>query len=264
MGKDQQMTTPTPEAPAHEALRPHRPLTAYYADETERHRWLQQLFDSTAADYDRIEGLTAFGTGPKYRRDALARAGLRAGMDVLDVGTGTGLTAVQAAFLTIDARRVLGVDPSPGMLANARLPDGLRVLEGRAEALPVADASADFLSMGFALRHVSDLHVVFREFHRALRPGGRVCVLEITRPRSRTAAFLMKLYMRYAVPFVARLFGRTRNVTALWRYYWDSIEACVPPAAVMAALREAGFVDVHRHVELGIYSEFVCRKPDSK
>ena len=95
------MTTPSPEAPGHEALRPHRPLTAYYTDETARHRWLQQLIDSTAADYDRIEGLTAFGTGPKYRREALARAGLRAGMDVLDVGTGTGLTAVEAAFLTL-------------------------------------------------------------------------------------------------------------------------------------------------------------------
>lgn len=256
------MTAPTPEAPTDQALPPHRPLPAYYSDETARHGWLKQTFDSTAADYDRIERLTAFGTGPKYRRDALTRAGLRAGMDVLDVGTGTGLTAIEAALLTRDARRVIGVDPSPGMLANAKLPAGLRVLEGRAEALPVADASADFLSMGFALRHVSDLRVVFREFHRALRPGGRVCLLEITRPRSRAAALLLKLYMRHAVPIIARLFGRTRDVTTMWRYFWDSIEACVPPDAVMAALREAGFVDVRRHVELGIFSEYVCRKPD--
>lgn len=68
--QDQQMTKPSPEAPGHETLRPHRPLTAYYADEAERHRWLQQMFDRTAADYDRIEGLVAFGTGPKYRREA--------------------------------------------------------------------------------------------------------------------------------------------------------------------------------------------------
>lgn len=244
-------------ADKHEVLPPHAPLTQYYRDEPTRHRWLRRVFDSTAGDYDRIEKLSAFGTGPKYRRDALARAGLRAGMEVLDVGTGTGLTAVQAAALTGDAHRVTGVDPSAGMLAHAKLPTGMRVLEGRAEALPVADDSCDFLSMGFALRHVSDLNLVFREFHRALRPGGTVCILEITRPESRAAQWAMKLYMRRLVPTIARVFGRTRDVTELWRYYWDSIEACVPPAAVVTALAAAGFVDVRRHVELGIFSEYV-------
>lgn len=243
------------------ALPPHSPLTQYYRDETTRHQWLRRVFDNTASDYDRIEKLSAFGTGPKYRRDALTRAGLRAGMDVLDVGTGTGLTATQAAALTGDARRVTGVDPSAGMLANARFPAGVRVLEGRAEALPVADASCDFLSMGFALRHVSDLHVVFREFHRALRPGGTLCILEITRPQSRIAQWGLKLYMHRAVPTIARLAGHSPEVTELWRYYWDSIEACVPPVAVIAALSDAGFIGVRRHVELGIFSEYVGTRP---
>jgi demethylmenaquinone methyltransferase/2-methoxy-6-polyprenyl-1,4-benzoquinol methylase len=222
-----------------------------------RHRWLRDTFDSTAGDYDRIEKLSAFGTGPKYRRDALARAGLRAGLEVLDVGTGTGLTAIEAARLTGDARRVTGVDPSAGMLAHAKFPAGMRVLEGRAERLPVADACCDFLSMGFALRHVSDLNAVFAEFHRALRPGGTLCILEITRPESRVARWGMKLYMRRVVPTIARVFGRTHDVTELWRYYWDSIEASVPPDTVLTALRTAGFVDVRRHVELGIFSEYV-------
>ncbi len=236
---------------------PHQLLTDYYAnDEAARQQYVRRVFDATAPDYDRIEWLMAFGTGPWYRRWALSRAGLAKGMRVLDVGTGTGLTAAQAVQLIGDPRLLTGVDPSPGMLANAKLPAGVQVLEGFAEKLPVPSAQYDFLSMGFALRHVSDLSAAFAEFHRALKPGGRVCVLEISRPRSARAQWWLKQYMRRVVPLMARIAGRTRDMPELMRYYWDTIESCVPPESVMAQLQAAGFKDVARHVELGIFSEY--------
>lgn len=247
-------------ADTRETLAPHQPLTDYYADEAARHRWLRRVFDSTAGDYNRIEWLMALGTGPRYRGRALRRAGLVSGMKVLDVGTGTGLTAIEAARLSGDGANITGVDPSAGMLAHARLPAGMQVIEGRAEDLPVPDASFDFLCMGFALRHMSDLRAVFAEFHRVLRPGGRACVLEITRPNGARATRWLRAYMRYVVPTMARVFGRSRDMPELMRYYWDSIEACVPPPLVMQALRDAGFVDVSRHVDLGIFSEYVAVK----
>jgi demethylmenaquinone methyltransferase/2-methoxy-6-polyprenyl-1,4-benzoquinol methylase len=240
---------------------PHPPLTEYYHDEDKRAPWVRAIFDRTAVDYDRIEFLMAFGTGPRYRRQALQRAGLKAGMDVVDVGTGTGLTARAAIELVGDAKRVLGVDPSPGMLGASLVPPESPRLVGSAEHLPVADASADFLSMGFALRHVADLDAVFAEFYRVLRPGARVCVLEITRPEGRVARALLKFYLRGVVPLLARLFGRSRDMPALMRYYWDTIEACVPPAAVVERLAHAGFTDVTRHVELGMFSEYCATKP---
>ena len=244
------------------SLVPHIPLTEYYPDESARHQWVCGVFDRTAVDYDRIEKIMAFGTGPWYRRQALRRSGLDVGMNVLDVGIGTGLTAVEAVVLTGDAKRVVGVDPSAGMLAAAKLPEGVRLLEGRAEALPVDDAQFDFVSMGFALRHVADIHLAFSEFYRALRPGGRVCVLEITRPKSRFKQWWMKLYMRRLTPLLARLFGRTREMPQLMRYYWDTIEACVPPEQVIAALSAVGFQQVERYVELGIFSEYRGIKPN--
>lgn len=240
---------------------PHPPLTHYYADEAARASWVRNVFDRTAGDYDRIEHLMAFGTGRWYRREALLRAGLRPGMDVLDVGTGTGLTAVEAISIVGDPARVTGVDPSPGMLAASKVPAASPKLVGGAESLPVADASADFLTMGYALRHVADLATVFAEFHRALRPGGRLCVLEITRPRSRLGMIGMKLYMRGVVPVLARLFGHSREMPALMRYYWDTIEACVPPETVLAQLRDAGFVDVERHMVGPIFSEYHATRP---
>jgi len=243
-----------------EALPPHPPLTEYYADEAARHSWVRRVFDTTAGDYDRVEWLMAFGSGPWYRRQALQRAGLASGMRVLDVGTGTGLTAVEAARLSGSGANIVGVDPSPGMLAHAHMPQGMQVIEGRAEELPVPDASFDFVSMGYALRHVSDLRPVFSEFRRVLKPGGRACVLEITRSASGSATRWLRVYMRYIVPAIARVFGRSRDMPQLMRYYWDSIEACVPPPKVIEAMRDAGFASVERHVVLGIFSEYVATK----
>jgi demethylmenaquinone methyltransferase/2-methoxy-6-polyprenyl-1,4-benzoquinol methylase len=248
-------------SPPTNTLAPHPPLTDYYDDEAARQRWLRETFDSTAVDYDRVESLMAFGTGPRYRGDAFKRAGLKAGMRVLDVGTGTGLTARQAAKIAGSPALVTCVDPSPGMLAHARGLAGMQVREGRAESLPVADASCDFLSMGFALRHVSDLRAAFAEYFRVLAPGGRLCILEITQPDGLLARRGLRFYLRSVVPAMARIVGRTRQMPELMRYHWDSIEACVPPAQVMKALRDAGFADVSRHVELRIFSEYTATKP---
>ncbi len=243
-----------------DAVRPHGVLDDYYRDTSQHRAFVDRIFDDTAQDYDRIERLLGFGTGSWYRRQALERAGLAAGMQVLDVGVGTGLVAREAVALTGDAALVRGVDPSAGMMSNARLPQGVQLLTGTAEALPVDDACCDFVSMGFALRHVSSLAGAAAQFHRVLRPGGRVCILEITRPAGRWSTVALKLYMRGIVPTLARLFARAPATPKIWRYYWDTIEACVPPDTVLQTLRDAGFVDVRRHVELGIFSEYTARK----
>lgn len=244
---------------------PHAPLTAYYADEQARAGFVREMFDSTAEDYDRMERILAFGSGMRYRGQALERAGLKAGMRVVDVGVGTGLVAREAARIVGDASLVTGVDPSPGMMANAKVPAGVVLVAGSAEAIPYPDAHFDFLSMGYALRHISDLSVAFAEFHRVLKPGGRLCLLEITCPESGWGRFLLKLYMKGLVPLLALIVGHKKNTRRLWRYYWDTIEACVPPAQVLATLSEAGFSQVRRHIEvkgMSILAEYQATKPE--
>lgn len=240
-------------------LAPHAPLSDYYGNEDEHRQFLQHIFDDTAADYDRIERILALGSGPWYRRKALERAGLATGAEVLDVGIGTGLVAREALRLIGAEGRLIGVDPSAGMMSEVDLP-GVELLDGRAEALPRPDASSDFLSMGYALRHISDVAAAFAEFNRVLRPGGRLLILEITRPNGRVPAALLKGYMRAVVPLIARAVGSRKDTSELWRYYWDTIEACISPQAVIEALRRAGFEDVRRGVELGIFSEYTAVK----
>src|ERR1700679_1035084 len=94
---------------------PHPVLSDYYRREEDRRAYVQRIFDETAGDYDRIERLMAFGSGPWYRHRALVAAGLGPGMSVLDIGTGTGLVACEAVKIVGDPALVTGVDPSVGM-----------------------------------------------------------------------------------------------------------------------------------------------------
>lgn len=249
-----------PRAPARVVASPIPTMPEYFSNDEEKNRFISGIFDRTAPDYDRMERLLGLGSGSWYRRQALIRAGLASGMNVIDVAVGTGLVAREAVRIVGNPTLVTGVDPSPGMLGSAKVPEGVRLARGRAEAIPFPDSSFEFLSMGYALRHISDLAAAFREFNRVLKPGGRVCILEITAPKGRVAKWLLKAYMRGVVPTVGRIFARSSATAELWRYYWDTIEACVPAADVVATLQACGFENVRPVVAYGIFSEYQAVK----
>lgn len=242
---------------------PHAVLSDYYLDESHRRDFLGQIFDQTAHSYDWTERLIGFGSGPWYRHQALIRAGLESGMRIVDVGVGTGLVAREAIKIVGDPALVAGVDPSPGMLAQAHLPDGVQLLQGRGEKIPLPDSSADFLSMGFALRHLSSLSEAFDEFYRVMKPGARLCLLEITPPSNPFYRSLVKAYMTKVIPPIAWLKSRDAETRRIWQYYWETIEACVAPTVVEQALKNSKFDSVSRHVELGMFSEYTAVKPSS-
>jgi demethylmenaquinone methyltransferase/2-methoxy-6-polyprenyl-1,4-benzoquinol methylase len=250
----------TPSPLSISALAPHPPLRRYYANEQAKAGFVRRIFDAGAGDYDRVERLMALGSGSWYRRMALQRAGLAAGMRVLDVAIGTGLVAREEVAIVGSPQLVLGLDPSVGMVQEAVQHLGLPVIIGRAERLPLGDELFDFLSMGYALRHISDLRSAFGEFRRVLKPGGTLCILEITRPRKEWTAAILRQYMLRIVPALARLMGRAAQSVRLWEYFWDTIEACVPAEQVMAALTSAGFVRVRREKNMGIFSQYIAQR----
>ncbi len=177
-------------------------------------------------------------------------------MSLVDIACGTGVLAAHAQRIVGAGGLVIGLDPSRGMLQEARGRGASRLVRALAEALPLGSESFDILSMGYALRHVADLNETFREYRRVLKPGGKVLILEITPPASRVSFHLLKLYLGRVIPMVAR-FGRGgRGSQDLMKYYWDTIEHCVAPEVILAALETAGFSRATRRVEMGILNSY--------
>lgn len=240
---------------------PHPTLPDYYARDSERQTFVTDLFDRTARHYDRINAAMSFGFGLAYRRQALERGGLRAGMRLLDVAIGTGLVARAALPIVGNVRLITGLDPSVGMLDEARRRLDVTVVQGVAEQSPFSAAQFDFVTMGYALRHVAALEAAFAEYLRVLRPGGRVLILEISRPRSRAALTLTRWYLRIVLPRAVRIGTGSPDAERLMRYYWDTIAACVPSDVIVAALERAGFHDVTHVPFAGVFSEYRATKP---
>jgi demethylmenaquinone methyltransferase/2-methoxy-6-polyprenyl-1,4-benzoquinol methylase len=239
------------------ALPPHPTLTSYYRSAEERQAVVNGLFDDSAPYYDWICRVMSAGTGSSYRREVLERAGLKPGMRLLDVATGTGLVAREAAALLGDPRGVVGLDPSAGMLRECRKVIPGRLVQGVGEGLPFKSGSFDMVSMGYALRHVPDLELAFREYYRVLRGGGRVVIMEIVRPRSRAGVLALGVVLKRVLPVVTRLGTRSARAERLMRYYWDTVVNCVPPQAILEALRQVGFARVERRTLGPVLTEYL-------
>jgi demethylmenaquinone methyltransferase/2-methoxy-6-polyprenyl-1,4-benzoquinol methylase len=223
-----------------EPVPPHAPLGRYYDADAERHRYVIDLFNQTAQHYNTVEALFLNG-GLLYRRLSLRLAGLRRGMHVLDVAIGTAAVARGAARIVGPEGRVYGVDPSSGMLGQARRHFRGPLTQGVAEALPFASDRFDFVTMGIALRHVSDLVATFREYLRVLRPGGRLWILEGHVPRSALGHKLTRFVWARVIPGMTLLSTRSREAKELMDYYWDTVEQCVAPETILRAMQAAGF-----------------------
>ena len=241
-------------------MQPHPLLTDHYLSTDEKQRFLRKAFDQSAPYYEKIIRWGFFGLGDRYRRQALLRGGLRKGMRVLDVATGTGPTARAAVGIVGNLRDVVGLDPSIGMLQESQRRLPVACVQGVADQLPLRDGQFDFLVMGFALRHVESLEGAFREYLRALKPGGRAFILDITVPRNRLARGITTLYFRNHLPWLTRRFTRSGEAGDLMRYYWETMDQMVEPEKVLEALRTAGFQKVQRHLVMGVFSEYQALK----
>ena len=162
---------------------------------------VRSMFDRIAPVYDAMNRLMTGGLDRSWRRLA-ASAVVGPGDRVLDACCGTGDLALAAER---DGGIVTGLDFSPRMLERARRKSGtVDWVEGDLLALPFADGSFDAATVGFGIRNVADLELALHELRRVLRPGGRLAVLEITRPRGVLRPFF-RLWFDGLVPLAGRL-----------------------------------------------------------
>ena len=201
---------------------------------------VQSMFDAIAPRYDLVNRIMTFRLDVRWRRRAVRDLALPAGSRVLDLASGTG-------DLCIDMRRA-GLDPvsmdlSFGMLSNDR--SGAPRAQADILRLPVPDGSVDGIMCGFALRNLVDLDVFFRECARAIRPGGRVALLDVGVPHNPLVRFGNSIYFGRIVPRI----GALLSDGAAYRYLPRSVAYLPPREELVAKLRAAGFGDA-QHTQL--------------
>jgi len=243
------------------SLSPHPVLPAHYDTAEARVGYIRGLFDRTATSYDRINAWMSLNRGEQYRKEAMVRAGVRSGHRLLDCACGTGVMAGHAQSLVGADGEVIALDSSLQMLHVAANRGVRHRLAGIAEQLPLPHRSFDFVTMGYALRHVADLRVAFAEFARVLHPGGRLLILEMVPPASRAGYLAARLYLKHLVPTVASLVTGSSDARRLMRYYWDTIDQCVEPKVVLDALKAEGFIEVSRSVKFALLTEYTATLP---
>jgi demethylmenaquinone methyltransferase/2-methoxy-6-polyprenyl-1,4-benzoquinol methylase len=198
------------------------------------------MFDAISARYDLANAAMTFGRDRRWRALAAEAAGARRGAAVLDCACGSGM--LSQALLRAGARRVVGLDFSPGMLEVARRQvRGVEFVEGDVLGLPHADGEFDAVTIGFGLRNLPDPHAGIREMARVIRPGGSLVILEAVRPTGLLAP-LLRLWVQEGLP---RLGGLLSGAPAAYRYLGDTVSTYATAAELGGWLRAGGLTGVH-------------------
>ncbi len=250
-------------------------------------RRVRAMFSAIAPTYDLNNRIHSFGRDQAWRRKAVRLAAVRPGDRVLDVACGTGDLAIAFADRMTEIEdiaalrhRVLGLDFTFPMLPLARekwrrrpivvehederfhepaIRDAATWISGDATALPLPDASVDIVSIAFGLRNVARPGDALAEFHRVLRPGGRLVVLEFSVPANPIFRLGYHFYCGWLMPRTAALIARDRS--GAYRYLPRSVSSFADASQLTRMIAAAGFTDAKAHaLTMGVATCHVARK----
>jgi demethylmenaquinone methyltransferase/2-methoxy-6-polyprenyl-1,4-benzoquinol methylase len=202
-----------------------------------------------------------------WRRTAVKMATLKPGDVVIDVACGTGDLTLQFAsalsrLAPLRPSQIVGIDFTFQMLplaAQKSAGKSIIWLNGDALSLPLPDASADVVSIAFGIRNVSDPAAAIREFHRLLRPGGRIVILEFSLPTFPPFRAAYNLYFRHVLPRTATWISRDR--TGAYKYLPQSVSTFIDRSKMTSMLTDCGFTHItQRALTLGICVCYVGHK----
>ena len=218
-------------------------MKPYNTDQTKKEE-VREMFDNIASKYDLLNHTLSMSIDRVWRRRVVGEVRRAKPGRILDVATGTGDLAIAMARRIRDVQ-VLGVDLSEQMLAVARRKIEARGLDGRivldrgdAERLAVADASVDVATVAFGVRNFGDLGAGLRELARTIKPGGKVVILEFSRPRNRVFRALYEFYSYKILPRIGGLVSRDKRA---YEYLPASVGEIPAPEEFMAMMARAGF-----------------------
>lgn len=210
----------------------------------EKRRRVAGVFDSVASKYDLMNDLMSFGVHRLWKRFVIDLAGVRAGEKVLDVAGGTGDLSREFSKQVGPRGLVVLSDINAAMLGEGRrrLADkgvvNLPIAQANAECLPFAEGSFDCVTIGFGLRNVTDKDKALRSMYRVLKPGGRLLILEFSKPLTEG---LSKLYDQYSFKLLPMMGRLVANDEASYRYLAESIRMHPDQDTLKGMMQSAGF-----------------------
>ncbi len=225
---------------------------------------IAEMFDKIAFRYDFLNHFLSAGIDVSWRRKALEQLKSIQPGTLLDVATGTADVAIMAARI-LHPKEIIGIDISEGMLSLGReklLKSGLdkvvRLQTGDSEAINFPDDSFDAVTVAFGVRNFEQLELGLNEIYRVLRPGGKIVVLEFSKPKTKGIQKLYNLYMGIVAPRMGRIFSK--NCEA-YQYLNDSVKHFPEGNNFTAILDSTGFKETScKRLSFGICSIYCGTK----
>lgn len=225
---------------------------------------VKEMFDSIAPAYDFMNRAMTFGIDKCWRAKAVKMIKAYAPKTILDVATGTGDLAIKLAR-SLKPEKITGIDLSEGMIAIGRkkvaetgLSDTINLITGDCLALPFDKDKFDCITVAYGVRNFEHLDQGYREMLRVLKPGGVLCVIELSTPTSTLVKPLYKFYTHHIIPFIGRLVSK--DIRA-YSYLPESIAAVPQGDNMLQLMREAGFNNCHyRTLTFGTCSIYMAIK----
>jgi demethylmenaquinone methyltransferase/2-methoxy-6-polyprenyl-1,4-benzoquinol methylase len=212
---------------------------------------VREVFDSVAAQYDLMNDLMSGGLHRLWKRFTIELSAVRSGQTVLDIAGGTGDLAAKFSKLVGADGKVILADINAAMLSvgRDRLIDkgalsNIDVVQADAQFLPFEDNSIDCITIAFGLRNVTDKAKALKSMHRILKPGGRVLVLEFSKP---TSPLLSKVYDAYSFSALPAMGKLITDDADSYRYLAESIRKHPDQESLLEMVEDAGFVDCRYH-----------------
>ena len=231
-------------------------VTPYGTTDTAKTEQVRQMFDAIAPAYDFMNRAMTLGIDIWWRKLAVKRLKRIHPAAILDVATGTGDFAIQLNK-SLHPQHITGIDLSQGMLDEARrkvkdkgLEEKITFVKGDCMALPMADGTFDAVTVAFGVRNFEHLQQGYKEMARVLKPGGMLCVLELSTPGNPLIRWFYDLYALHIIPAIGAM--KSGDKTA-YRYLPESIAAVPQGDDMLQLMRNAGLRDAtFRCLTLGV------------